>query len=98
MMYTMKILPEYLKLIREGKKRAEVRKWYKNLEGQKVGLTYPDDNKIRLVIEIGPIYDIRNIDPEDKELLLDEALVSPKFRNSYPCNYIYTITNIEEIQ
>ena len=97
---TIRILPEYLKLIKEGKKNAEIRKWYRDFTGKLVGLVLTGDelNKIRLVVKFGQILDIRNIDEDDKNMILDDCLVSQKFRENYECNYVYCIDEIYTIQ
>lgn len=96
----IRILPEYLKLIKEGKKNAEVRSWYKDFTGQLVGLVLTGDelNKIRLVVKFGQILDIRDIHPDDKDMILDDCLVSKEFRENYECNFVYCIDEIYTIQ
>lgn len=94
----MKILPKYLQLIKDGKKRAEIKTVYKDLSGQLVGLVTPNDNKIKLIVRIDNVYDIRNVEDEYKELLFEETGVDLSLRNNHKCNYIYTFKEIINIQ
>lgn len=92
-----KILPEYLKLIKSGEKTAEVRRYYKELEGKDVGLINTETNKLELIITIGQILNLKYLTEDELEMMLDEAKVSQEFRESYPCNYMYLITGTKTI-
>lgn len=92
-----KILPEYLKLIKSGEKTAEVRRYYKELEGKDVGLINTETNKLELIITIGQILNLKYLTEDELDMMLDEAKVSQEFRDSYPCNYMYLITGIKTI-
>lgn len=96
-MVMFKILPEYLNKIKSGEKTAEVRRYYKEVEGKDVGLVNTETNKLELVITIGQILNLQSLNEEELELMLDEAKVSEEFRQSYPCNYMYMITGIKTI-
>ena len=96
-MVMFKILPEYLKLIKSGEKTAEVRRYYKELEGKDVGLVNTETNKLELIITIGQILNLKYLTEDELEMMLDEAKVSQEFRESYPCNYMYLITGIKTI-
>ena len=96
-MTMMKILPEYLKLIKSGEKKAEIRQWYKNLEGQDVGLVNVHTGKLELIITIGQILNLKYLTEDELDLMLDEAKVSQEFRDSYPCNFMYMITGTKII-
>ena len=92
-----KILPEYLNKIKSGEKTAEVRRYYKEVEGKDVGLVNTETGKLELVITIGQILNLKYLTEDELELMLDEAKVSEEFRQSYPCNYMYMITGIKTI-
>jgi ASC-1-like (ASCH) protein len=96
-MVMFKILPEYLKLIKSGEKTAEVRRYYKELEGKDVGLINTETNKLELIITIGQILNLKYLTEDELEMMLDEAKVSQEFRESYPCNYMYLITGTKTI-
>jgi ASC-1-like (ASCH) protein len=96
-MVMFKILPEYLKLIKSGEKTAEVRRYYKELEGKDVGLINTETNKLELIITIGQILNLKYLTEDELDMMLDEAKVSQEFRDSYPCNYMYLITGIKTI-
>ena len=96
-MVMFKILPEYLKLIKSGEKTAEVRRYYKELEGKDVGLVNTETNKLELIITIGQILNLKFLTDDELDLMLDEAKVSEEFRESYPCNYMYLITGTKTI-
>jgi|TARA_R110000744_G_C19205537_1_gene545466 ASC-1-like (ASCH) protein len=96
-MVMFQILPEYLNKIKSGEKTAEVRRYYKEVEGKDVGLVNTETNKLELVITIGQILNLQSLNEEELELMLDEAKVSEEFRLSYPCNFMYMITGIKTI-
>jgi len=96
-MVMFKILPEYLKLIKSGEKKAEVRRYFKNLEGKDVGLVNTETNKLELIITIGQIFNLQYLNEDELDMMLDEAKVSEEFRASYPCNFMYTITGTKTI-
>jgi len=88
---------KWLKMILNGEKRSEVRRYCLPLEGKKVGLMNNDTNKIEAIITIGIILDLRDLEEDDKELLLSEAKVDNEFRKYYPCNYLYQIKQVERV-
>jgi ASC-1-like (ASCH) protein len=96
-MVMFQILPEYLNKIKSGEKTAEVRRYYKEVEGKDVGLVNTETGKLELVITIGQILNLKYLTEDELELMLDEAKVSEEFRQSYPCNYMYMITGIKTI-
>jgi len=96
-MVMFQILPEYLNKIKSGEKTAEVRRYYKEVEGKDVGLVNTETGKLELVITIGQILNLKYLTEDELELMLDEAKVSEEFRQSYPCNYLYMITGIKTI-
>ncbi len=91
------ILPEYLKLIKSGEKKAEVRRYFKDVEGKDVGLINTETGKLELVISIGQILSLKYLPQDELDLVLDEAKVSEEFRENYPCNYLYMITETKTI-
>jgi hypothetical protein len=37
------------------------------------------------------------LEEEDLDLILEEAQIDEKFRKYYPCNYLYTIKQVETV-
>jgi hypothetical protein len=95
--HTFNIDDKWLKMILNGEKKSEIRKYCLPLEGKKVGLMNNDTNKIEAIITIGIILDLRELEEDDMELLLSEAKVDSEFRKYYPCNYLYQIKQVERV-
>ena len=95
--YLVEIFSNDLNLIKSGEKQAEIRQWYKDLEGQDVGLINVETNKLELIITIGQVLNLKYLTEEERDLVLDEAKVDEEFRSVYPCNYLYTITGTKTI-
>ena len=84
-------------MILNGEKKSEIRRYCLPLEGKKVGLINNNTNKIEAIITIGIILDLRDLEEDDKELLLSEAKVDNEFIKYYPCNYLYQIKQVERV-
>ena len=93
--HTFNIDSKWLKLIKSGEKKSEIRRYYLPLENKKVGLINNDTDKIELIITIGMVLDLKGLDEEDLELIFEEAKIDEDFRKYYPCNYLYTIKKVE---
>lgn len=97
-LFVFNIEPKYLKLIKEKKKSFEIRKnYFPDLYDQMVGLRNIDTNKIELVIRVGEIISLKDLEflNEDAvEEILEQACVTKEFREKYPCNYAYEIKSI----
>ena len=84
--HTFNIDDKWLKMILNGEKKSEIRRYCLPLEGKKVGLMSNNTNKIEAIITIGIILDLRDLEEDDKE-----------FRKYYPCNYLYQIKQVERV-
>lgn len=96
-LHTFNIDKKWLDLIKSGKKKSEIRRYYLPLEGKKVGLMNNDTNKIEAIITIGMVLDLKGLEEEDLELIFQEANIDEEFRKYYPCNYLYTIKKVETV-
>jgi hypothetical protein len=96
-LHTFNIDKKWLDLIKSGEKKSEIRRYYLPLEGKKVGLMNTDTDKIELIITIGMIIDLKELDPDDLDLIFQEAKIDDEFRKHYPCNYLYTIKKVETV-
>lgn len=96
-LHTFNIDKKWLDLIKSGEKKSEVRRYYLPLEGKKVGLINNETDKVELIITIGIILDLTVLEEEDLDLILEEAQIDEKFRKYYPCNYLYTIKQVETV-
>tara|TARA_R110000796_G_scaffold43592_4_gene107053 strand:- start:810 stop:1124 length:315 start_codon:yes stop_codon:yes gene_type:complete len=95
--HTFNIDDKWLKMILNGEKKSEIRQYCLPLEGKKVGLMSNSTDRIEAIITIGIILDLRDLEEDDKELLLSEAKVDNEFRKYYPCNYLYQIKQVERV-
>lgn len=95
----MDIQPEFLKLVKEGKKKAEFRKWLDlRLMHSYVGLRNIKTKKIEAIIKVGQIYDLeRHFNEDEREQLYMEAHVTPEFREKYDCRYMYLIEEVHTV-
>jgi len=96
-LHTFNIDKKWLDLIKSGEKKSEIRRYYLPLEGEKVGLINNETDKVELIITIGIILDLTVLEEEDLDLILEEAQIDEKFRKYYPCNYLYTIKQVETV-
>lgn len=96
-LHTFNIDKKWLDLIKSGEKKSEIRRYYLPLEGKKVGLINNETDKVELIITIGIILDLTVLEEEDLDLILEEAQIDQKFRKYYPCNYLYTIKQVETV-
>ena len=88
---------KWLKMILSGEKRSEIRQYALPLEGKEVGLLNNSTKKLEAIATIGMILDLRGLEEEDIDMILSEAKIDEKFKNSYPCNYLYQIKNVKRI-
>ena len=95
--HVFNIEDKYLQLILNGEKRSEIRKYCLPLEGKKVGLMNNKTDRIEAIITIGIILDLRELEDDEMEIVLDEAKVDKDFKKFYPCNYLYQIKQVERI-
>lgn len=93
------VLPEYLKLIKEGKKKAEFRDYADlRLMNSYIPLRNAKTKKLELMIKVGMIYDLdRQFTEEEKEQLYEESYVTVEFREKYDCRYMYIIEEVHTI-
>lgn len=84
----------YLKLIKEGFKRAEIRSRYKDLTGQYVGFKLPKDKRLQLIVKIGLVIDLQNLEEDEKQMIYDEAYIDERLRNSKDLKYCYVINEV----
>ena len=96
---TMKILPKYLDLVINGKKKAEVRSWLDTgLINNYIGLENTETKRVEAVIFIDDIFDLDyDFSPEQKEDILDDLQVDDKFREDYDCRYLYSISEVHTV-
>ena len=45
----------------------------------------------------GQKMNLRALEPEDLDLIFEEAKIDDEFRKFYPCNYLYTIKKVETV-
>lgn len=92
----MNIKPEYLELIKSGKKKVEFREWL-NTEDNYFGLKNNKTKKIEAVIEVFEVIDTEDFPAEEKEQILIDNHVDLQFAEDYNCRYAYLIKKVHNV-